>query len=175
MSKSDPRLVRMIQEETVVQLAARARRYEQAGRQVPYRLQILLAVKQNHIPAPEIDLRDLTAHRLPQGTRLDSSSFREAGRHRAPNGRVLRDLRVSQGVHRPAPGGPPAAELPRGRKPADQDSRVEIERRIQARRASRERLKRRTIIKLDGVTPAALRKRRQRARRVSTQPVKPRK
>jgi hypothetical protein len=119
-------------------------------------------------PDPLVDKRELVADRLPQGTRVDSPSFREASQHRAPNGRPLRDLRVSQGVRRPAPSGPPAADLPRGR-PADHHARAHARaqadvRAIRARAAAK---RRQTEAHRSGVTPAALRKRRERERKAA--------
>lgn len=65
-------------------------------------------------PDPVIDQREGIEGRLPQGTRLDGPVFREGNQHRAANGRLLRDLRISQGVHRPPPSGPPGVRK-RGR------------------------------------------------------------
>lgn len=164
--QSDPQLTRLIQEHTVAQLAARAQSYRARGQRVPYRLQILLAVKQNHLP-DSLDQRDGVADRLPQGTRLDSPVFREGARHRAPNGRLLRELRISQGVHRQPPGGPPPAKLQRGRKPTERAELAKDEQRIRVLKKERERAQRQMIQTRDGVTASALRKRRQRERKAA--------
>ncbi len=115
-------------------------------------------------PDPVQDNRDGIEAELPQGTRLDGPLFLEGTRHRAPNGRRLVDLQTRQGVHRPLPSGPPGQGNPRGR-PGKGD---QVDRWLLAKRRKQQKILRLAVAKmaakLEKVTPAALRKREQRAK-----------
>lgn len=75
-------LAHLVNSHQLSQLLQRAHRYQRAGQRVPYRLQILIAVKQNHLPDPPIDERTLiedtkTSRRLmgiTRGKRITSPS-----------------------------------------------------------------------------------------------------
>lgn len=117
-------------------------------------------------PDPLRDNRDGIEDRLPQGARVDGPLFQEGTRHRAPNGRPLQDLQLRQGIRRPAPGGPPGVGKRRGSGQAGHAD--EAGRWLQAQQRKREKAKRhamaKLVAKLEKVTPAALRKREQRAK-----------